>query len=471
MSNDGNSGPADPADCPLSPRQQTRNILLLTANWSLIYLASPVTYVGVLQASLCERLGVDARVANLPAAVALFATALPILVAWCFPRVRQLRWVMVASYATAALSGALVAGSLLVPRPAGVAASVVVVPALLVHAMVIGSAIGVAVNNHWEVLGRGVAASRRGPALALVFSAGPVLAVVGSVGAQLILAGRFNGFTVPAFKLFGHAFAGFRVPDLHGFDLEYPWNFAILFGASMPVLGLAALLSAGIVIPQPQSEAPRQPFFQGVFGGFGDFLSYRLILITTIAYILVYSGFMIISNVNLYTREAIGEAPEKYAGLQLCLRFACKIAAGFCFGWLLAWTNPKTLLVMTAGVVATGVAWALFAPGFLFLLSFGVLGAGELFGVYYPNYILGCTASSELRRNTALTSFITVPVGFAGIFYGTIANLVGERNKTLGFQASFVASILITLSAMLLVLIALPGRPRPRCKDADRGTG
>ena len=44
-------------DCPLAPRQQTRNILIYGANWALIYLASPVTYVGLVQAALLKRFG------------------------------------------------------------------------------------------------------------------------------------------------------------------------------------------------------------------------------------------------------------------------------------------------------------------------------------------------------------------------------------------------------------------------------
>src|SRR5262249_34170071 len=150
---------------------------------------------------------------------------------------------------------------------------------------------------------------------------------------------------------------------------------------------------------------------------------------------------MVMSNITLYTREAIGEAPEKYVGLQMALRFGFKVFAGFFLGWLLTRSNPKTLLVATASLVLAGVAWALSIPGFWFMLSFGIMGAGELFGVYYPNYILGCSPKSRIRRNMAFTSLVTMPVGFAGILYGAVSDTFGRTDKTFGFQMSFATSL------------------------------
>ena len=34
-------------------------------------------------------------------------------------------------------------------------------------------------------------------------------------------------------------------------------------------------------------------------------------------------------------------------------------------------------------------------PGPWFLLAFGLLGAGELYGVYFPNYILCCSPKAQ----------------------------------------------------------------------------
>src|SRR5262249_38362261 len=140
---------------PLSPRDERRNILVYAANWALIYLASPVTYVGLVQATLLDRLGFDRRGANLPAGVYLWATPLAVVVVWLFPRDRQLRPLLVASFLSTGVLGGLVAVAVLFLPPGAVLA------ALVVHAAWWGCANGVVATCQWEVLGRGVPAVRR----------------------------------------------------------------------------------------------------------------------------------------------------------------------------------------------------------------------------------------------------------------------------------------------------------------------
>src|SRR5262249_22129310 len=222
------------------------------------------------------------------------------------------------------------------------------------------------------------------------------------IGSQLILAGKVQGIDLP-----------FKVPAI-----AFPWNFMLVFAWSVPVLTLAALLSSSFLVPPPVVEVHRQSFVQGVLGGAREYFGHTLILVAALAYVLVYSGHMIFNNISLYTQVVLGEPSEKYAGLLLTLRFGFKIVAGFALGWLLIRTNPKALLIVTALMTLTSVAWAMWVPGMLYLVGFGILGAGELFGVYYPNYILGCSSRSQMRRNMAFTSLITMPVGFAPVLFG-----------------------------------------------------
>jgi hypothetical protein len=444
--------PPGPGDCTLTDQQQLRNVVLYSINWCLIYLASPVVYVGLVHAALSKQLGANDTISNLPAGVYLWTSPLPVLVVWFFPQVRLIRRLIFAGYLTIALMGWVVAAVLMLP-PDLVDPAIIVIPALIAHAAVLGCANGVMATCQWEVLGRGVSEARRGLALALAFGVGPMLAVVASVGSQLLLAGKME---LPGFRL--------AVPRL-----ESPQNFVILFASSVPIMGLAACLSLFYVVPTPTVEVSRQPFLEGVFGGFGEFLSYRLILIAAIAYILVYSGHMVMPNINLYTEEVVGETPADLAGTQLTLRFGFKVVAGFLLGWLLIRTHPKASLLVTASLTLAGVVWALFAPGMWFLLSFGILGAGELFGVYYPNYILSCSNKSRMRRNMAFTSLITMPVGFASILFGGISDTVGEfSTKKFGFQMSFLASIAMLVITLVLVQIGLPARPRPQQSDMDK---
>src|SRR5262245_13029665 len=178
-------------DCPLDRGTQTRNLLLFAACFGANYLAAPVGYVGVLQASLCEELGAGETVANLPLSMYLGMTAVPVLIAWLFPRVSQLKRGVVICYAVNAVSQAAVAALLVLPLP-----NAVKIASVIVQAAVAGVANPAAVMFMWEVVGRGVSESRRGPMMSLTFGAGPVLAALGSYGSLVLLTGRLGPFRV-----------------------------------------------------------------------------------------------------------------------------------------------------------------------------------------------------------------------------------------------------------------------------------
>src|SRR5262249_18105430 len=164
-------------------------------------------------------------VANLPSTVYFWLTPLPIVVAWYFCAVRHLKPVLVIAYLLVALSGAAVVGTLLQPTPGWVIQAIDgvnswlpapfqspsdwVAPAVLLHAAVLGCALGVIATYQWEMIGRGVSESRRGQALAVAFGLGPILAFLASLGSQYVLT-----------------------------LIEYPWNFAALFAVTVPIMAL-----------------------------------------------------------------------------------------------------------------------------------------------------------------------------------------------------------------------------------------
>ena len=419
-------------DCPLSDREQTRNIILFALIWGLYYFAAPVLYVGLVQAALCDKLGATKATSNLPSSVYLWMTPAPVLIAWLIPQIRALKMVVCVGLLSIAAMGIVVVVALLLPTPAWV------VPAVVLHAGVLGAANGINVAFMWEILGRGVSEKRRGLAFSLAFGAGPILAVIGSVGSQMILEGRLS--SVSSF--------GFR------------WDFAVLYGASVPITALAGLLVTGMVVPQPSVEPVRQPFLSGVFGGFAEFLRTRWVAMTIVAYLLVFAGFMIMPTVTLYTQTITGAAAQEYVGYQNALRFGCKVVMGLFLGWLLTRTHPKAPLLITAGLIVVGVAWALVAPGKWFLLSFGILGAGELFGAYFPNYVLCCSPKSKMRRNMAFVSLLVTPVGFAPVLYGRIVDgFESIGGPSFGFKMSFAAALVPLVVGIALVLFCLPRRP------------
>ena len=434
----GRAGENDPAtsDCPLSPPEQTRNLILFAACTGLQYLAAPVLYVGITQASLCDRLGANAKTANLPGTLFFTMTFTPVLVAWLFPYVSYLKRALMVCYsATAAILG-VVAIVLVSP-----VSNDVKIGAVILQGAVSGAAMPTAIALLWEVIGRGSAESRRGVALGLAFGAGPLLAVVGSLGSQLLLSGELWRLKL---------------------DWEFPWNFAILFAGGFPVMGLAAFISSRFIVPLPDQDAVRQPFVSGVFGGLWDFLTNRILLTATIVTILVYTGNTIPSNMNLYTHEALGDLPEKYAGFQNTLRFSFKVVAGFVLGWLLVKTNPKAGILATASIFVAAQVWAIFMTGKWYLVAFGIYGAGELVGVYAPNYILSASPKENMRRNMAFVTLMMAPAAPTGYLFGTIADYFGSAySPAVGFKVSFAVCAAMMFVGIVIAVTLLPARPKP----------
>lgn len=419
---------SDTAERALTARQQRRNMMIYAGNVCLVFMAAPVIYIGIVQAVLLRKLGASNAVANMPATMYLAATPLPVLAAWYLPYVRLLRRVVVAGYFTMCLAGAVVAAILALPAP-----NALKIAALIAHGGVMGGAIGVVNTFEWEVLIRAVPEAQRGKAFSLALGVGPVAAVIGSLGSQLVLSGKVAGINMGT--------------------IGYPLNFAILYAATAPAMGLAALQSSRYLIPKPEREHVRQGFVPAVLSGFGEFFRYRLILVACLAFVLVYAGQMVMPNMTLFTHQAIGQAAEEYVGYQDGLRFAFKVGAGFLLGWLLTRTNPKAPVVTTTLLSLVGVACVLVLPGKWFLLSFGFLGAGELAYAYFSYYVLCCSSKTEMRRNMAFFSMVQVPIAFAPQAYGRIADWVGLR------PSFWVALVLAALA--LLLTHDLPARPRP----------
>ena len=427
----------------LEDRLQRRNVVLYVCRWSLVYFAAPILYVGFVQAGLCKRLGASDFVANLPSSAYLLLAAFPMIMAWAVPQVRHLRLVMTIGNATTAVVGGITAILLWLPVPDWLRIGVVIA-----HGAIAACSMGTAWAFEWEFLGRGISESRRGLLFASTFSIGPLCAVIGSLGAQLIINNEVFGWTPKFWR-----------------EIPYPLNYTVLYGATLPLMLLAALLVSRYVVPLPAIEVQRKPFFSGLLGGFGSFISYRLILVACIAYLLIYSGTMIQNNMVLYTREATGLAEDTFVGYQLAIRFGCKVLAGLMLGWILKLTNPRMNLFVTATLVIASVAWilsveSLFGGGLLFLVAFGLNGAGELMGFYYPYYVLCLSPKSQMRRNMAFLMLLAAPVGFAPALFGLISDWWG-------LTASFWVSAAFMIVAVILVACALPARPRPRPEDLE----
>jgi MFS family permease len=415
----------------LGEREQTRNLLLVAANTGLSYLASPVLYVGVVHAALGEQLGVSATFSNLPASAYLIMSALPVVVAWAFPRSAQLKPILASCYAALAVVNGLMAALLFLPAPTWLRMAV-----LVLQGGVVGGTRTVAVASEFEILGRAVCPTRRGTALGLAYGIGPILAIAGALASQLLLGGRIGSVRLTS--------------------LDFPDNFATLFAATVPIMALAAFLSSRYVLPECDDEPETNS--GGPFRGLRDFLGRTVVRRAMLTAIIVLAGYQIISNLTLYTRLVLDEAPAQYAGYQNMVRFACKAAGGIFLGWLLARTGPRVGLFvsMTAGLAA--VLWAGLAPGTWFLVSFGLLGAGELFGIHVTNYILCCAPPTQVRRYMAFAMLALFPAAPAGLLFGAIADGFPAAPAD-GFRLSFLVAALFIGCGIALTLL-LPAHPQ-----------
>lgn len=431
---------ANSLDLPV--RHQLRNIAVYVASMWLIYLAAPVLYVGITHAALCNALGASAAVANLPNSASFWMTALPIAIAWKFSGIRALKPVLTGCYLMCVLGGLAVTASLLVP----LSSSARIAAVILYGALIGGSQATLAVFL-WDMLNHGVDASRRGVAFALAFGVGPLFAVIGSLLTQLTLAGTLT-FPLPGSS------SWWEIHSVHIATLDFPNNFACVFGASVPLMLVGAVLAGFYVVPTHRWQTTAQPFFASLHQGVSGVLSDRILLVAMIAYLAICGGGTIVNNMSLFTTEAVGRLPEELAGLQNALRFGFKSIVGLLVGWLIIRTHAKMGMLMTSGLGLLGILWILLLPPKWFLVSFGLMGATDLYAIYYPNYMLQRLRPEKVRMTMALVSLLSISASFAPAFFGAISD-------RFGFPASFAVAACFVGGSFLIVLILLPARVTP----------
>jgi hypothetical protein len=424
---------ARPADADLPDTAQRWNSFVFLISYSISYFVAPVFYVGVVHAAIIHSYRFSDTVANLPETVFLWMLPLPILITWFWPSTRFLRPILATSFLLKGLAGILVAVLFLVaPR-------LLLVGGLVVHAAIIGGMNGVSNMCLWELIGRGTAPARRSWTLALSFGIGPIFAVLGSCVSQLVLNGNF-------------------VDLIRMRPIPAPWSYVLLFGATGPAMIVACVCVRLAHVPTSSKEEPRASV-AGIFSGLREYFTHRLIVIAAMGFLLTSAGDnMIMPNLALYVRDAMGQLPEKFSGLQLMIRFGVKSLFGFALGALLAKTYPKLPAMATTLLSLAGVIWALLVPGKWYMLSFGLLGAGELYYIYYLNYIVGCSAPQRIRENIAYTNVIPVAISWVPLVYGWISDHHG-------LKASFKLAAGILVATTLIVGLLLPRRPSPGARS------
>jgi hypothetical protein len=430
-------------------------LLIFGACTGSFYLAAPVLYVGVTQAQLCKDLGASVKVANLPLTAYFLMMFVPVLVAWYLPSAAWLKRIMVTCFLS--VGSSLAAGALVLASdaPAGLK-----VAAIILMAAVFGAANPTSVALLWELIGRGVAESRRGQTLAVAFGLGPLLAVAGSIGHSALVGETVFPGTALEHKFvgldtwLGGATAGSRAAG------HCPPSYVALVAAGVPIMLLAALAASRAIVPLPEHDVPRQPFVAGVFGGMAQFLTNRVLLTAIIVTMLLYLGNTISGNLTQYSQLAVGGEETEYAGQQNVLRFSFKFVTGLLLGWILTRTNPRAGVLLTGSLYTASMAWAIAVQGPWYLIAFGIFGAGELVGVYAPNYVLSASPQRDIRRNVALMQLIMVPTSLAAYLFGALAEAPIYSLAT-GFRVSFALCAALMGLGLAIAVFFLPARPRP----------
>jgi len=397
----------------LSPQDDRHNGWVFTLCYALIFFAAPVIYVGVVQASLLDKLGASAAVANLPASTYMFGQIAPLFFSWLVPYRLERSMVVWANMVTASVI-CIVFVLLALPTPIEVRVGAVVLQGLLQ-----GLSSSTSFVFMVQCLRRGTSEAGLATTLKRTFGLTPLIAVAGSLGAQYVLN-----------------------PGLP--FLPYPYDFAAIYLVGAVCMTGVALTARRFRLMEVADE-PRPAFLPFLTGSAKGFFSDRRMSFLWLAYVLWYAALSITPNLSLYTRSAMGRDPKDFSGLIMAIRFGCKSAGGFLLGGLSERAGIRAGVIGTTALIAVGCGWAWVVPGAGYLLAFGFLGAGELGGAYLPNYVSRLSTPAQSTRNLAMVTLATPASSFAPVLHGVLSD-------RFGFGASFAMGIGCALAALALVL-------------------
>lgn len=72
-----------------------------------------------------------------------------------------------------------------------------------------------------------------------------------------------------------------------------------------------------------------------------------------------------------------------------------------------------------------GVLWAWMVPGYVLLAAFALIGAGELGGAYFPNYVIAASSPEACALNLSILTLASPIASFAPVVYGGLTQFYG----------------------------------------------
>jgi len=390
-----------------------RNGRLFTVMYAAIFLAAPVSYVGVVQAALCIRLGSNATVANLPSATYLLGGFAPLLLSLVIPHRLERAVVVWANSITAALIGA-VFFALVAQLPNWFPLAVLIVQGLLQ-----GISAATAQVFIFQCLARGTTLDGRNRAFKRTYFISPICAVAGSLIAQQVL----NG--------------GFRL-------LRFPYDFAMLYAIGFVCLVVVTICSSLFQLT-PIEDQPRAPIFQELKSCASGYIHSRPLVLLFFVYTFWYCAVNITPNLAVYAQTALGHDMKDVSGLTMALRFGFKSIGGYLLGVIAIRSGIRASVMSCSLLLVAGVLWGWLMPGYALLIAFGLLGAGELGGAYIPNFGVALSTPERTAQNISLLTLASPVSSFSPALFGLLADHYG-------FGASFICSLLMAAIAMVITL-------------------
>src|SRR5262249_54233781 len=151
--------------------------------------------------------------------------------------------------------------------------------------------------------------------------------------------------------------------------------------------------------------------------------------------------------------------PKEFSGIIMALRFGFKSVAGLILPTLMLRWGSRATLAATVALLGGAIVWAWTAPGYAYLLAFGLMGAGELGGGYFPNYAIAVSTPEAAAVNVSILTLVTPVSSVAPVLHGLLTD-------HFGFRGSFALGTLTAVLALWLVG-RLPRRTDVETKDAE----
>ena len=382
--------------------------------WSyvLIFFSGPLMYIGVLQAALCDRLGANATLANLPTAAFSLGQIAPFIVSCVAPH-RLERSLTVWAFGLLAASFAMVAVVLALPLPTTWKVALVVTQGL-----VQGITMSTSDVFAMQCLGRGTTILGRSQTLKRTFTVTPIVGVAGSLGVQYTL----------------H-------PGFH--NLPFPYDFAIVFALGAVCLTGVSILSRRYwLIPLPDES--RNGIVRFAWYAGRRYFTSRSLLLLWLIYFLWSCSRLVTPNISLYSRHVLVRPTSDFSGLMMAFQFGGKAIGGAILGWLAVRWGQRWSIFALLGFLIAGIVWAWTVPGYSYLFSFALVGATVLGGAYIPNFVMTLSGAEAGLTNLSILALAGPLSSFAPALHGVLAD-------QFGFAASFTLALMAGLLAFGLV--------------------